>query len=169
MWCYSLRFPRIRRIKMNQSFMDCLTFKELQEMGRLSISTTDKVTIGQVLKQEQCQDQETFTSLKPHKRVRFLMDEQPKPEKLLKSDYFVHLSHKIRLSERDKLTSWFDFRGFELIWSLEAAIKYSDRKLMIIICDKEDDHHSDYLSINYNQILNRLQVEGAYFMILDQG
>ena len=165
MWCYSLRFPRIRRIKMNRSYMDCLTFQELQEMGRLSISTKLQELTTDVTR-DQGQEHELFIESKPQKRVRFLLDNL-QPDKLLKSDYFVHLSHKIKLSDRDKLIKWFDFRGFELIWSLEAVIKYSDRKVIIISAD--DCPINDFILIPFGEVENRLQIEGAYFRILDQG
>lgn len=160
MWCYSLRFPRIRKIKMNQSFMDCLTFQELQEMGQLSISASS--TSKQVIEEHR-----PFDEVKPQKRVRFLIDHD-KTDKLLKSDYFVHLSHKIKLSDREKLIKWFDFRGFELIWSLEALMKYSTRKIIMISSNKpisDDDH----IMIHFEEVESRLQIEGAYFRILDQG
>lgn len=158
MWCYSLRFPRIRRIKMNQSFLECLTFQELQEMGRLSISSAPIATTKEADK---------FDELKPQKRVRFSIN-IVKAEKLLKSDYFIHLSHKIKLSDREKLMKWFDFRGFELIWSFEAAMKYSTRKLIIISADN-CPLYDNFLLIPFGEVESRLQIEGAYFRMLDQG
>lgn len=171
MWCYSLRFPRIRRIKMNQSFMDCLTFQELQEMGRFSATTLPTTTMSTDIKSfnQITATEQDFIAGKPEKRVRFVMDERFQPDKHRKSDFFIHLSHKIRLSDREKLTSWFDFRGFELIWSLEAALKYSERKILVIAADDDSEVYDNITVIPCKLVEKRLQIEGAYFRILDQG
>lgn len=134
-------------------------------MGRLSISTKVQESTTAIIR-NQGQKQELFIESKPQKRVKFLLDNF-QPDKLLKSDFFVHLSRKIKLSDRDKLINWFDFRGFELIWSLEAVVKYSNRKLIII--SAEDCIINDFVSIPFGEVESRLQIEGDYFRILDQG
>lgn len=150
---------------MNSSFMESLTFQELQEMGRYSTTTTTTASKSDFERPVEA----SFGEGKPQKRVRFQIDEKIKSEKILKSDFFIHLSHKIRLSEREKLTSWLDFRGFELIWSLEASLKYSDRKILIITGEEDENEYDATFVVPYKLIERKLQIEGAYFRILDQG
>lgn len=165
MWCYSLRFPRIRRVKMNSSFMDCLTFQDLQGMGRNSISATSSEVIHEPLIDE------TYIH-KPQKRVRFVFDAQEgnqeiKQEKLMKSDYYIHLSKRIKLADRERLINWLEFRGFELIWSYEAAIQFSDRKIIYVTHESDDAINNEKISmkIPWNRVEIDLQVENAYFRI----
>lgn len=157
MWCYSLRFPRIRKIKINQTFMECITFQELQELGRDSISTIprDDIVID-----------ESHTIKQIQKRVRFITEES---SKMLKSEFYVYLSKRIRLSERDKLTEWFEYRGFELIWSLEALKMYGGERKVVFVSASTEDYSEDFkMRINYESVSKMIKVEGAYF-ILDQG
>ena len=161
MWCYSLRFPRIRRIKINQSFLDCLTFQELQGMGRDSISAIVSEKIPAALVDE------SYNS-KPQKRVRFALDNQEElKEKLLKANYHVHLSRQIKLADRERLIEWLEYRGFELIWSYEAAIQFSERKIILIKQENDDIVKTDKISIviPWNSVETNLLVENAYFRL----
>ena len=164
MWCYSLRFPRIRRIKMNQYFLDCLTFQELQGMGRDSISTISSEIISEPPVDE------SYTN-KPQKRVRFIFDDQDKqdikPERLLKSNYYIHLSKKIKLMHRERLTSWLEYRGFELIWSFEAVLQFSDRKVIFVRHESDGIVQNENISfiIPWKSVEIDLQVENSYFRL----
>lgn len=159
MWCYSLRFPRIKRIKMGQTFMECISFQDLQELGRDSISTQQPKT-----KSEPVNVDESYTSKPVQKRVRFVTEESAK---MLKSDFYVHLSKRIRLAEREKLTEWLEYRGFELIWSLEALKQYGQgrRVLYISSCSSDSQDEEFKLRINYETVMEVIKVEGAYFSV----
>ena len=157
MWCYSLRFPRIRKIKMNQSFMECMTFKELQELGRNSISS--------VLPIEAAPADETYSSKSSQKRVRFVLEE-PKQERMLKSEFFIYLSKKIKLAERESLTGWLEHLGFESSWSLAALKTYGiGRKLIYIHGDDEDNSLSYNFWIHYKSARNLIVIDGVYFCL----
>lgn len=165
MWCYSLRFPRIRRIKMNQSYLDSLTFQELQGMGRESISAISSKQLPEASVDE------SYSS-KPQKRVRFALDDQVgaeiiEGERLLKANYHVHLSRKIKLADRERLTSWLEYRGFELIWSYDAAIQFSERKIVLVKHEIDEIVKTDKIPfvILWNRIETDLQVDNAYFRI----
>lgn len=167
MWCYSLRFPRIRKIKLGQTYMDCITFQELQMMGHESISApfTENNKIDNLIVQ----------LIKNPKRVRFIFDDKPKEFRFLKSEYFVYISRKFKLKDREEMTKWLDDRGFESIWSFEAALSHSDRKLIVISCKercKELNESFDNDIVEYNLKIDTcdlsksgLQIEGAYFTV----
>lgn len=144
--------------------MDCLTFNELQELGRESISTVVKDT-----KHFQQVDS-VYDSKSVQKRVRFVLDEQPKAERLLKSDYFIVISRSISVSERELMYKWLDDRGFELIWSLEAALEYSPRSLIYITKQSQyildNEKIKSTVLIDSNKPLSAsIHIEGAYFWI----
>lgn len=150
---------------MNQTFMDCLTFNELQNLGRESISMAPTSTIPN--------DPEPAYEIKPtQKRVRFVFDDQPKAEKLLKSDYFIVISRKISLVERENMSKWLDDRGFELIWSFEAALEYSNRDIIFIDQEFNGTNPARHPKIKQSikitpqfSIEKAIIIEGAYFWI----
>jgi hypothetical protein len=163
MWCYSLRFPRIKSVKLSRTFMDCVSFQELQDMGKNYISTDNA-------------DVEAISGMKPKKRVRFEIDMAEQPMKYLKNGFFFYLSKRLSLKDREKLSSWLDSRGFELIWSIEAALAYSDRHILVISTGVDEDFSEfdssskikHILVIDGNaeqQIENLIRVEGLYFWL----
>ena len=146
--------------------MDCITFQELQTMGRDSISApnTENANVkidNSIIAQE----------IRNPKRVRFVFDEEPKVARYLKSEFFVHISRKFKLKDREEMTKWLDDRGFELIWSLEAALSHSDRKLIVITgkdFNESFEHDKIYINLKidtYDLNKSGLQIEGAYFSI----
>lgn len=149
--------------------MDCLTFDELQRLGRDLISKVPETEI--VIDSEP-----TFEVKSVQKRVRFVFDEEPKSEKMLKSDHFIVISRKIILAEREKIYKWLDERGFELIWSLDAALEYSTRQLIYLYPEQDQDRDRVFQNTNkINQCITiksnfRIEktiiVEGAYFRII---
>lgn len=163
MWCYSLRFPRIRKVKMNQSFLNCITFQDLQQLGRDSISNPTIPTKTTPI-------DESYSSKPAQKRVRFVFEEDTeRDENLMKTDFYVHLSKKIKLSEREMLTEWLEYRGFELIWSLEALRIYGTARKVIYIYG-DDDHIDEFkYKIHYRSVMKSIRVQGSYFGIDDQG
>lgn len=150
---------------MNQTFLDCLTFQELQGMGRDSISTISSETLPELPVDE------SYSS-KPQKRVRFFLPnnneaEKIITEKLLKADYHVHLSRKIKLADRERISNWMEFRGFELIWSYEAAVRFSDRKIIIVTHESDEIVKNGKIShiIPWNSVETDLKVESGYFRL----
>lgn len=150
---------------MNQTFIDCLSFNEFQELGRESISTVVAVKYPE--------EHISVYDSKPvsQKRVKFVFDAQPKAERLLKSEHFIVISRSINLSEREQMYKWFDDRGFELIWSLEAALEYSSRNLIHISHQDQDEllHHqrikNTIIITNSRPFSELIHIEGAYFWI----
>lgn len=137
MWCYSLRFPRIKRIKLDCTFMDCVTFQELQVMGQESLipldSNMNTNTTARI-------ETKLSTCTKPEKRIRFNFSEIANSTNLykyVKSDFFFCISKKIKLQERREIVNYLDERGIEIIWSLPAALKHSKRKIFLISTDQE--------------------------------
>ena len=149
MWCYSLRFPRIQKIKLDCDYLDCITFEQVQELGKQSISTErlnrPSETVPEFRKETK-------------KRVRFVFDEKIQSERLVKSEYYLHVSMKINSRSRESICNWLEERGFEVIWSYMALMRYSYRKILLITSSSDVTDYADDRVIKLNDLKDLVEI-----------